>query len=86
MSLLKKERFQPQKRPILCDKLKAKSLAGLFLLRSFYIQENPTPLLLHMNRNQMTLMYHNVMESYFSCTVNSFKCSQHVIKLYIIDQ
>ena len=43
MSLLKKEDFSLKSAPfILCDKLWAKSLAGLFLLLSSYIQENPT--------------------------------------------
>ena len=43
----------------------------------------PSSLLLDMNRNQMTLMYRNLMDLKFQFIVNSFNCSPYVIKLYM---
>ena len=61
----KKKDFNLRSPPFIsCDKLSAKSLAGLFLLFSF-IYKRTAPLLLHMNRNQMTLMYRNVIDFNF---------------------
>ena len=49
---------------------------------TFIFCDNP-PLLLDMNRNQMTLMYRNLMDLKFQFIVHSFNCSPYVIKLYM---
>ena len=49
---------------------------------TFIFYDNP-PLLLDMNRNQMTLMYRNLKDLNFQFIVNSFYYSQYVIKLYM---
>ena len=61
----KKKDFNLRSPPFIsCDKLSAKSLAGPFCYFLF-IYKRTAPLPLHMNKNQITLMYRDVIDFNF---------------------